>query len=154
CLALAERHDLTMLVPRADDADRGRFLSALFFVTGEIEPVMKRYFFPHRYVAREEDAAAMRQRSLEWALDLLVLIEEQIQAGGPYQLGERYSLVDLILTYWIGNITPAEVLDRFPAVLRCDELVRQRLRLVPLIERNEVMRAAYAALQAKGEGVV
>jgi len=154
CLALAERHDLTMLVPRADDPIRGRFLSAFFFVTGEIEPVMKRYFYPHRYVARQEVAPAMRQRSLEWALELMGMIEGQLQADGPYQLGKRYSLLDLMMTYWIGNISPADVLDRCPALLRCDALVRQRPKLIPHLERNEAMRAAYAVLQAKGEGVV
>ena len=52
-LYLAERHGLTHLVPTIEDSDRGLFLSAYFYITDELEPALKRYFFPHRYADGE-----------------------------------------------------------------------------------------------------
>lgn len=48
-LYLGERHRITSLVPAVDDPDRGPFLSALFYITDEIEPALKRYWYPHTF---------------------------------------------------------------------------------------------------------
>ena len=48
-LYLAEKHLPGELVPIGDDPDRGPFLSALFYITGMLEPALKRYWFPDRY---------------------------------------------------------------------------------------------------------
>ena len=68
-LYLAEHHGLTHLAPRVDEPERGSLLSGLFYLTDDLEPVMKRYFYPHRYVLRPEDAPTMKARSLGDALD-------------------------------------------------------------------------------------
>ena len=55
-LYLAERHGATHLAPAVGDPLRGLFLSALFYLADELEPAIKRYFFPHRYADGEADA--------------------------------------------------------------------------------------------------
>ena len=55
-LYLCERHEAIHLVPPVSDPLRGRFLSALFYISGELEPAIKRYFFAHRYGFGQEGA--------------------------------------------------------------------------------------------------
>ena len=81
-LTLAERHGLRQLAPGPEEPERGRFLSALFFLTDELEPALKRHFYPQRYVLREEDAPAMAQRAMDDALARFALIEGQLGDAG------------------------------------------------------------------------
>ena len=49
-LYLAEKHQLAQIAPGISESERGLFLSGLFSICDDLEPVMKRYFYPHRYV--------------------------------------------------------------------------------------------------------
>ncbi len=151
-LYLAERHGLTHLAPHVGEPERGPFLSGLFYLADELEPVMKRYFYPHRYVLRAEDAPAMKERSLAAALDRLGVIERRLGASGPYHLGARFSLVDLTLAYWTATFDSAEALETHPAVKRCVELVTDRPKLRAKFAEVAAWKAQYAELQARGEG--
>ena len=152
-LYLAERHGLTHLAPRVDEPERGLFLSGLFHLTDELEPELKRYFYPHRYVLRDEDAPAMKARSLAIALERLGVIDRRLGDGGPYHLGERFSLVDLTMTYWGACIGSAGLFDPYPALRRCMKLVLDRPRLRPKFDELKAWRDDYAQMQARGEGV-
>ena len=94
-LYLAERHGLTHLAPAVGDPDRGLFLSGFFSLAGDLEPILKRNFYPHRYVMRDEDTAAMKERARQESLERLQVMEGRLQGKGPYHLGSRFSLVDL-----------------------------------------------------------
>lgn len=152
-LYLAERHGITHLAPAIDDPDRGAFLSGLFYLTDDVEPVMKRYFYPHRFVLREEDSPAMKQRSMEQALERMSIIERRLAAGGPYHLGERFSLVDVTMAYWAMYMENAGLLTELPAVRACFKLVEGRPKLRPKFDEAEDLRVKYVKLQAKGGGV-
>lgn len=152
-LYLAERHGLTHLAPAVGEVERGAFLCGLFFITDDLEPVMKRCFYPHRYVLREEDTPVMKTRSIEAALERLGVIEKRLATAGPYHLGERISLVDLTLAYWAFYFDAMALLDTFPAVKQCLNLVKERPKLRPKFDEIERMRAEYAAKQAQGGGV-
>lgn len=151
-LYLAERHSLAHLVPRADEPERGSFLSGLFYLAGELEPALKRYFFPQRYVLRPEDAPAMRHKSLGDALEHLEVIELRLQETGPHHLGARFSLVDLTLAFWAACLEPAGRLDAFPAVQRCAQLVADRPKLRAKFAELKSDIADYDRLVARGEG--
>ena len=152
-LYLAERHGLVHLAPRADEPERGRFLSGLFYLAGDLEPVMKRYFYAHRYVLRPEDTPAMRAHALDSVLDRLGVIEQRLSAAGPYHLGARFSLVDLTLSYWTTYIDSADALRPYPAVRQCMKLVRDRPKLRGKFDDLFAMHDEYAKMQARGEGV-
>lgn len=152
-LYLAERHGLRHLAPGIDEPERGIFLSGLFYLTGDLEPVMKRVFYPHRFVLREEDTAAMKQRSLELALDRLGVIEQRLNNNGPYHLGERFSLVDLTMAYWTAFMDMDGMLEPYPAVRHCMSLVMDRPKLRPAFDELMSMQESYAKLQAGGGGV-
>ncbi len=135
-LWLCERHKAD-LVPAADDLGRGVFLSAFFNVTGEIEPVMKRIFFPTRYVpdAEQVDAAL----SLAWqALRVrLAPIDQRLAAAGPFFLGDRFSLADLTLAYWMQYVRQRDDITAFPAIARALDLTRTRPHLAGKFELLE-----------------
>ena len=92
---------------------------------------MKRYFYPHRYVVREEDGPTMNEKALEEALNRLEVVEQRLSQNGPYHLGDRFSLVDIALSYWAALIEHLEVLELYPAIRQCMELVMQRPKLRP-----------------------
>ena len=152
-LYLAERHGLSQLAPRTDEPARGPFLSGLFYLTDELEPALKRYFYPHRFVPRPEDAPAMKAQSLDALRDRLGVIEARLAAAGPYHLGDRFSLVDLTMVYWATTIDLAATLDPYPAVRRCMALVADRPKLRAKFAALATGRDEYAALQADGDGV-
>ncbi|MEM8689921.1 MAG: glutathione S-transferase family protein [Pseudomonadota bacterium] len=153
-LYLAERHALTHLAPATADKDRGRFLSGFFFLAGDLEPVMKRVFYAHRFVVRPEDENQAKQMAMDTALERLSVIERQMsESGGPYVLGERFSLIDLTLAYWLGTLDTSGMHDQFPAILKMADLVRARPKLSAHFVRLDEDKVKYADLQRRGEGV-
>ena len=99
-LYLAELHGTGLLAPSIDDPDRGLFLSSLFYITDELEPTLKRYFYPNRYGVRNSDELKIREKSLDTICHTLGFINEHLTNAGPFHLGNRYSLVDLVLSFW------------------------------------------------------
>ncbi len=150
-LYLVDTHRLTQLAPMVDEPGRGTFLSGLFFICDDFEPILKRYFYPHRFVLREEDAAEMRRQSLALALERLGIIDQRMQQQGPYYLGERYSLVDLAVSYWAQDLMFDNNLDSMPAIVHCLSLVRQRPAIAELFESMATLNDEYAQLQAAGK---
>jgi glutathione S-transferase len=152
-LYLAERHGLTRIAPRADEPMRGAFLNGLFYLADEFEPAMKRFYYPQRYVIRAEDAPLMKAQSLAAALQRLELIEGRLGEGGPYYLGDRFSLVDLTLAFWTANAAVAGALDPYPAIRRLTALTARRPRLRPKFDELTAWSEDYAGRQTRGEGV-
>ena len=152
-LYLAEHHGATHLAPRIDEHARGLFLSGLFYIHDELEPVMKRYFYPHRFVMREADTPKMKQHALDGALERFAVMDKRLSANGPYHLGERFSLVDLAMTYWAALIAHLQVFDSLRAVNQCRELVMSRPKIRAKYDEQAAWSKEYADLQARGEGV-
>lgn len=116
-LYLADRHGLTDLAPATDDPLRGVFLSRLFYFTNDVQPSFKRTYYARRYALRDEDTAAVAAQSEAMVRDRWQVIEDQLAANGPYQLGERFSLLDIHLAMWAayGFRKPGDLLDAMPA---------------------------------------
>lgn len=151
-LYLAERHGLTQLAPAQTDPARGLFLSGLFYVTDELEPAMKRYWFAHRYGDGEADAPAIRAQAYRQALACLAVINGRLAAGGPFHLGERFSLVDLTMAFWAGAFDEPDSLADLPHVRHCIGLVAARPKLESLFDRYRQWFAEYRELHAAGGG--
>ncbi|MGI9405670.1 MAG: glutathione S-transferase family protein [Hyphomicrobiaceae bacterium] len=152
-LFVAERHGNGVLAPATNDPQRGAFLSALFYLTDELEPALKRYFYPQRYVVRAEDADEMRKMSLDGVCTCLGVIDNRLASNGPFHLGDRYSLADLTLSFWMCSIMDREVLAEFEANHRCLELVRARPALRELFDALEARVAKYAEIDSRGEWI-
>ena len=128
-LYLAERHEATHLAPTPDDPDRGLFLSGLFYITGMLEPALKRYWYPNRYAAGERDADVVRLRALEEAVEHFSVIDGRLSENGPFHLGDRFSLVDLMTAFWSEIFAAPDHIAHLSAVQRCHDLVYERPRL-------------------------
>ena len=105
-LYLAERHELTQLAPVAGDPLRGEFLSGLFFLSNDIQPEVKRFYFPARYSPEPEHAGEAHRQAKAVLLDRYAVIERRLSDGRPCYLGERFSLVDLTLAFWATSFHP------------------------------------------------
>lgn len=124
-LYLTERHRIEALAPAVHDPERGNFLSGLCFLSGELEPAFKRYYYPHRYIMRPEDEESMRRHTFQWIMNLLGTVDLRLRQRGPFCLGSRFSLVDLTLAYWIAPVADRREMPTVPAVIECCERVMQ-----------------------------
>lgn len=152
---LAERHGLGDLAPPPSDRDRGKFLTAIFFIATEIQPEMKRFFYPHRYSQRLADNDTVQRRAKESVFERLSVIEERVAENGPFQLEKRFSLADLYLCFWMATLDIESCARRFPALMRLYELTRARPKSRPHILEAEKMILEYFNMQkAKPSGVI
>ena len=152
-LFLVDRHRLEHLAPMIEDPDRGRFLSALFYISGELEPAMKRYFYPHRFVIDAREIEAMKHKALEDALERLHVIDQRLSADGPFHLGARFSLVDLMLTFWVNSLEEQQGLDAIPAVVTCATRTMDRPALQTFFAESRQWVREYKQRQLHNEDV-
>lgn len=129
-MTIAERHGLD-LVPPVGDPDRARFMGCLFNLTGELEPALKRVFYSHRYALNEKKATKVRDLAWGHVQERLELIEGAL-GPGPYFLGNRFSLADLTLAYWMVYLDLLDTLHRFPKI----HALYQAVRAQPAISRK------------------
>lgn len=152
---LAERHGLTHLAPSVSDPYRGKFLTAVFFIADDIQPEVKRFYYPHRYSPREADNESVQRRAKEAVFERLSIIESRVAEKGPFQLGEQFSLADLYLCYWIATLHLEGVNQRFPVLTRLYELTRARPKIYPYLVEIERGILEFSNMQkAKPSGVI
>ena len=149
-LYLAERHGLEELVPAPGSAERGPFYSKLFFLTNDVQPAMKRYYFPHRYSTDVADTPRIKARARAMAMERWKVVDNHLAANGPYHLGERFSLVDLYMAMWaaLGFEPPDTLLPHVPSVKACYDLVARRPRISKLLKESESVAEDYLAARA------
>ena len=133
CLHLAERHPEAGLVPPLGSAERSKFYQILIYLTNTLQAEMLMYFYPERW-ASGEAATQVKAAAEAHMVTMFDQIESELAShGGPWVLGEQYSLVDpylFMLARWSRNMTqPAshrphlrqfqERMSARPAVQRC-----------------------------------
>jgi glutathione S-transferase len=154
-LYLADRHRLTDLAPSTTDPDWGQFLAAVFFVAADIQSEMKRFHFPHRFSLREDDNVAIQDMAKALVLTRLAVMDMRLARRGPFVLGNRFSLADFYVSFWIAYLDRQAVCTQFPALARLYELVRSRPIASRWLEEAERMADAYAAMmREKPAGVI
>ena len=95
-LYLAERHGGPDLVPLPQERERGRFLSLFFFLTNDIQPPTKRFFYPWRYTVSDDEANEVRAQARLAAAERWEVLDQLLASGsGPWHLGQRFSIADL-----------------------------------------------------------
>ena len=133
-LYLIETHHLDQLAPLPGDPQRGAFFNGLFYITGEIEPALKRLWYAHRYANGESDAEIVQKRAMDYIHECLNIIERHLANTGPYYLGERYSLVDLMTVYWSSSLGEPLSEQTYPCLCKLNMLVRTRPAITDLFE--------------------
>ncbi|MEK1888827.1 MAG: glutathione S-transferase family protein [Phyllobacterium sp.] len=154
-LYLADRHQLRELAPQLTDPDRGQFLSAVFHIASDIQSDMKRFHFPHRFSLRSEDNAGIQELAKTLVLSRLNVMNARLAKSGPYVLGNRFSLADFYLSFWVAYLDREAVCERFPSIATLYTLVRSRPSATPYLDETEQMAATYATMMKdKPAGVI
>ena len=151
---LAEWHQLTDLAPATSDPHRGLFLSSVFWIASDIQAEMKRFHFPHRYALKSGDALTIQDMSKQLVLSRLDIMNTRLARNGPYLLGDRFSLADFYLSFWVAYLDRETVCKQFPEVARLYHLVRSRPSATRYIEDTEKMSDDYADMVRKNPGGV
>lgn len=135
-LWLADRHAPGELAPAPDEADRGRFLSWLFYFTSDIQPPMKRIFYPKRFATEAQGADAVFDLACEQARERWAVLENYLTGNGPLHLGRRFTIADMQVAFWTcyGLAYVSEIFETFPAVTVCYERASERPRSGPLLK--------------------
>ena len=104
CLHLADTHPQAGLAPVLGTVERAHFYKWLAWLTNTLQATHTLYWYPKRWA--DDAAAAAKVRAVAEAkigAQLDQLDAELARHGGPWLLGERYSLLDpytLMLCRW------------------------------------------------------
>ena len=113
---LAEAHDIRSLMPSPNSVDRASFLTGLFYCTNDIQPEIKRFYFPARYAPRDTDAKAIHAQALAMLIERFGVLEQHLRTRRFY-LGDELSLVDLVIAFWATSVFPsAELFASCPSI--------------------------------------
>ncbi len=145
CLHLADQRPDSGLMPALGSAERGQAYKWLAWMSNTLQVRLMHYFYPERVVNRADSPAAAEVRAQAQAHigELLGQLETQLAShGGPWLLGEHFSLLDLyglMLCRWTRGFAG----DASPPA-------RQRPGLNPWLQRVLARPAVQAALAAEG----
>jgi glutathione S-transferase len=108
CLHLADRHPEAELAPPLGSVERAECYKWLMYLTNTLQPELMTYNYPERLSDDALAATQVKAHAEERIGGMLDIVEAAFAArGGPYLLGERYSIVDpylLMLSRWTRNL--------------------------------------------------
>lgn len=103
-LHLADTHPDAGLAPRVASPERGEFYKWLFWLANTLHAELVLYFYPERWAAAPQAAAELKARAEAHVAGMVDQLEAQVaRSGGPWFLGQRYSVLDpyvLMLCRW------------------------------------------------------
>jgi len=146
-LHLADTHADAGLVPAVGTPERAIAYKWLMWLTNTLQPTLIAYYYPERWVAEGNVAGAAEVKAQAEAragsqLDLLAAEFER--HGGPWMLGERYSLLDpfaFMLCRWTrGFAHPAR---QRPALKAFLDRMAERPALIRALETEALARPWY-----------
>ena len=111
CLHLADTHPESGMVPSLGTPERAEFYKWLMWLTNTLQAALIVYFYPERWVDVDNTVGASQvQAHAESKIDsLLGQLESQLDSsGGPWLLGEHYTILDayaFMLCRWTRGFT-------------------------------------------------
>jgi glutathione S-transferase len=132
-LHLADTHPAAGLVPSLGSAERAHAYKWLMWLGNTLHANVVPFFYPQRWADDAGAVAQVKAHAEQRTGALLDLLEAEFaRHGGPWLLGERYSLVDpyaLMLCCWTRHFArPARARPRLGAYL-------QRMQARPAVQR-------------------
>ncbi len=141
-LHLADTHPEAGLMPPLGSAERAAAYKWLMWLTNTLQPTIITSYYPDRFVAPGNSAGSAevkQQAQVRAAAQLDLLAAEFDRHGGPFVLGERFSVLDpfaFMLCRWTRNFSdPAR---RRPALAAFLERMAQRPALLRTIETEKL----------------
>ena len=136
-LYLADKYSHETLSPGLHDNKRGIFLSRLWFLSNDLQPPIKAFFYPGRYSTDRSDAARIMEQARLTAMDRWKIINDKFLADKLYLLDGRLTIADILLavlaSYGLTDVN--EVLDTYPGVRRLYKAVSARPACIDLLTR-------------------
>jgi glutathione S-transferase len=125
CLHLADTHPESELAPPLGTPARAECYKWLVWMTNTLQPALISYFYPDRYVdaGNAQGAAQVKRQAQARIGPMLDQLDAQLaRPGGPWLLGERFSLCDpyaFMLCRWTRNFErPARALSHLSPYLQ------------------------------------
>ncbi|MES2434418.1 MAG: glutathione S-transferase family protein [Pseudomonadota bacterium] len=119
------------LAPAPNTAERGPFLTWLFFTSNNLHPMAMTYYYPHR-VAGEANAAAAKAEAVTTLQTLFTALENMVTLDAPEWLSTKPSILGYyvaVLMRWLAEPCPSAnypalhkillALETTPAALTC-----------------------------------
>lgn len=132
CLHLADRHPDAGLVPAVGSDERAQLYKWLMFLTNTIQPDLMTFFYPEQYTTDPGGTAAVKAAAEVRLSVAHGVINEALERGGPYLLGESISVADfflLMLVEWGRALKQPPT--NLAAIRRCNDLLMAR----PAVQR-------------------
>lgn len=131
-LYLADRYAIGRLAPALDDPARGAYLRWSLFAPSVIEPA----------AAAKPSGGAFNDRAVGWGnYETMVNAAESAVQTGPYLLGERFTMADVIFGGTLRYMLMFKMIDAKPAFTTYVE----RLEARPACQRSAARNAAVMA---------
>ncbi|ANH69524.1 glutathione S-transferase family protein [Mitsuaria sp. 7] len=141
-LHLADTHPEAGLMPPLGSAERAQAYKWLMWLTNTLQPTVIAYYYPDRFVAPGNTAGSAEvkaQAQVRAGAQLDLLAAEFERHGGPFVLGERYSVLDafaFMLCRWTRNF--ADPARSRPALAAFLEGMAQRPALQRAVETEHL----------------
>jgi len=115
CLHLADTHPAAALLPALGTRERAHAYKWLAWCANTLHPTLGHYFYPERWAADAAGAATVKALAEDKVGAMLDQIDAELaRHGGPWFLGDRFSVVDpyaFVLCRWTRAFArPARVL--------------------------------------------
>jgi glutathione S-transferase len=132
-LHLADTHAQAGLAPALGTAERALFYKWLMWLADTLQAEMPLYFYADRWADTPEGAAQVKRHAEAHIAGMVDQLDAELaRHGGPWFLGQRYSVLDpyvLMLCRWTrGMARPARTLPQLGAYL-------QRMLARPAVQR-------------------
>lgn len=112
---LCDEHPEAHLAPPPGDPDRPLFYQWMLYLADSPQPTYRRYYYPGRFAADEED---VRRRGIDALLAEFKIVDDAL-SHGEWMLGDRFSACDIYLYMLTSWFEPPEALYvRFPNIAR------------------------------------
>lgn len=119
CLHLADTHPEVALMPPLGGVERAHAYKWLSWLSTTLQQALIVYFYPDRWADTPDAIAQVKSHAEQKVLLLLEQIDAQLAGhGGPWLLGNTYSLVDpyaMMLCRWTRNFASRKARD-FPHI--------------------------------------
>jgi glutathione S-transferase len=137
---LCDSHPESGLAPRSNEIERAAYLQWMLFMSDTVYPSYNRYYHPERYTTEPSGEVGVKEQAMLLARKQWQVIEDELQANGPWVLGNRFSACDVYLqmmTTW--HEGPSDLLGKFPKVKQVAEGVLAREASRRAFERHNFL---------------
>jgi glutathione S-transferase len=137
-LHLADLHPHAGLLPAPGTPLRGEAYRWMFWCANTVQPAYRAWFYAQE-MAGPDNVEATRQHARERLDAAWQRLDDHLQAGGPYVLGEQLSVVDFMLVMllrWSRNMpTPS---DRWPGLKAYADRLKARPAFIEVYRREGI----------------